>query len=317
MQGSSEVEAETEPTQQDTSADAPERRRPEPAAVEQATTATEQSSEGPAASTSDPASPDVIADLGDPAEETTNDVGATILEEARLLLAGRRFRDAARVLESVERLRPDDPETLSLIAITHANLGRNRKLVSDALRRLSNEFGDRSLTWRTVSEVALARFQFDPAQQAARTSVQMAPRSVRNWHALAASYAGNGWFSESEACIAEATKIDPVGQYELGTSDVIGFGQWQVGRAVNYWAMTRTYVAIVAMLGFLWFGLLGLAVALSTPMLVREIRVRTAPEPFRTLADLAWRGEHRIRLLNATVVGVVLLLWLLLFTIVR
>ncbi|NNF55572.1 MAG: hypothetical protein HKN03_14150, partial [Acidimicrobiales bacterium] len=248
---------------------------------------------------------------------TTNDVGATILEEARALLAGRRFRDAARVLESVERLRPDDPETLSLIAVAHANLGRNRKLVSDALRRLSDEFGDRSLTWRTVSEVALARFQFDPAQQAARTSVQMAPRSVRNWHALAASYAGNGWFSESEACIAEATRIDPVGQYEMGTSDVIGFGQWQVGRAVNYWAMTRTYVAIVAMLGFLWFGLLGLAIALSTPMLVREIRVRTAPEPFRTLADLVWRAEHRIRLLNATVVGAVLLLWLLLFTIVR
>lgn len=315
MQGSSEVGTETEPIQQDSSAEASERRRSEPAVLGQATGTAEHAGEFSTATANDV---DIAATgLTNATTDGATDVGVTILAEAQALLAGRRFRDAARVLESLERLRPNDPETLSLIAVTHAHLGRNRKLVRDTLRRLSNEFGDRSLTWRTVGEVALARFQFDPAQLAARTSVQMAPRSVKNWHTLAAAYAGNGWFSESEACIAEATKIDPVGQYELGENDVIGFGQWQVGRAVNYWAMTRTYVAGAALLGFLLFGLLGLAVALSTPMLIREVRVRTAPEPFRTLADLVWRAEHRLRILNATVVSAVLLLWLLLFTIVQ
>jgi hypothetical protein len=52
-------------------------------------------------------------------------------------------------------------------------------------------------------------------------------------------------------------------------------------------------------------------------MLVREIRVRAAPEPFRTLADLVWQSEHRLRLLVTAAVSSVLLLWLVLVIVTR
>jgi len=250
------------------------------------------------------------------AEVDTPDVGASVLAEAQELVDQRRFGDAARVLESVERLRPNDPTVLSLIAVTHAYHGRNRARVRDALARLSGEFGSLALTWRTVSDVSAARFHFDPAQTAARTAVQMSPRSVRNWHALAGAYVGNGWFDEAAECMNEARRIDPLGSHHTGSTS-LSFGQWQVGRAVNHWALSRTYVAALSFLAFLWLGLLGLALALSTPMLIREVRVRQLSEPFRTLADLAWRDEHRLRILNAVAVMGVLVSWIVVFSITR
>ncbi len=244
-------------------------------------------------------------------------VGGTLLEEARSLVEARRFADAARVLESLQRLRPDDPEALGLVALAQAHLGRRRKKVRSTLAHLSSEYGNRATTWRTVGDVAMARFQFDPAQHAARTAVQMDPKSVANWHSLAAAYAGNGWFEESQACLAEAAALDPVGEYRDDSQVALGFGHWQIGRAVNFWALTHSYFAVVALFGFVVFGLLGLAVALSAPMLLREIRVRAVPEPFRSLAAVAWRREHRLRFLNATVVAAVLVLWLIVLTITR
>lgn len=244
------------------------------------------------------------------------DVGQSLVAEGRELIHARRFADAIRVLESAARLRPDDPEVLTLSAVAHAYRGKHRKQVRGWLARLSSEFGDRSPTWRAVGEVAMARFHFDPAQVALRTAVQLDPRDVEGWQALAAAYAGHGWFDEAQRCLDEAIRIDPVGNDAAG-HDPIGFGHWQVGRAVNYWALTKTHVAAVAAAGLLVFGLLGLALALSSPMLIREIRVRRAPEPFQTLADLVWRDEHRLRLLNAITVSGVLLLWLALFTLAR
>jgi tetratricopeptide (TPR) repeat protein len=243
------------------------------------------------------------------------DVGVTVLAEATELFEQRRFADAARVLESLERLRPDDPNVLALIAVANAHHGRNRTKVRTAVKRLSEDFGDSSITWRTVSNVALARFHFDPAQKAARTSVQLGPNGARNWQSLAAAYAGHGWFDEAADCLSQASQLDQGGQ-TTGES-TLDFSQWQVGRAVNHWAITRTYVALLAFLGLLSMGLLGLALALSVPMLLREIRVRQVPEPFRTLADQAWRTEHKLRIANALVVLVVLTGWVVVFSIAR
>ncbi len=245
---------------------------------------------------------------------TQSDVGVTVLAEATELLEQRRFADAARVLEALERLRPDDPNVLALTAVANAHHGRNRTKVRTSVKRLSEEFGDLAVTWRTVSNVALARFHFDPAQKAARTSVQLGPHGAGNWHSLAAAYAGHGWFDEAGECLSEATRLD---QGAETTEPTLDFWQWQVGRAVNHWAITRTYVALLAFLGLLSMGLLGLALALSVPMLLREIRVRQVPEPFRTLADQAWRTEHKLRVANAVVVLVVLIAWVVVFSITR
>ena len=247
--------------------------------------------------------------------QTTPDVGATVLAEARDLFAQRRFTESARVLESAERLRPDDPEVLSLSAIVNANSGKNRQKVRGALQRLSEDFGAKAITWRTVSDVALARFQFDPAQKAARTAVQMAPRSVDAWHSLAASYVGHGWYDEAAECLARVDQIDPERRYRANDPTALTFGQWQIGRSINYWAITRTYIALASVVAFVYIGLLGLALALSAPMLLREVRVRRLPEPFRSLADKAWRDEHKLRILNAVAVMGVLILWVLLFSI--
>lgn len=271
-----------------------DRRRPEPAVIEPTTRSP---------------SP-VIPEPG----EAPDDVGLAVLSEARDLVTARRFSEAARVLDSLRRLRPDDPDVLALSALAEAHRARNRRQVRSWLSRLSTEFGDRAIAWRTVGEVAMARFQFDPAQPALRTAVQLDPSDVAGWHALAAAYAGHGWFDEAQSCLDEARRLDPVGERSAGA---IGFGQWQIGRAVNYWALTRTYAIALSLIGLLVFGLLGLALALSSPMLIREVRVRRAPEPFRALADLAWRHEHRLRLLNALAVAAVLLLWLGLFTLAQ
>ena len=117
--------------------------------------------------------------------------------------------------------------------------------------------------------------------------------------------------------LAEAAALDPVGEYRDDSQVALGFGHWQIGRAVNFWALTHSYFAVVALFGFVVFGLLGLAVALSAPMLLREIRVRAVPEPLRSLAAVAWRREHRLRFLNATVVAAVHVLWLIVLTITR
>ncbi len=247
--------------------------------------------------------------------QTQADVGATVLAEAEDLVEQRRFADAARVLESVQRLRPDDPNVLALTAVANAHHARNRTQVRAALKRLSEEFGELAVTWRTVSNVSLARFQFESAQRAARTSVHLAPESVRSWNSLAAAYAGHGWFEEAAKCLSEATQLDPG---SINHNDAtLSFGQWQVGRAVNYWAITKTYVGFVAIIGFLYIGLLGLALALSLPMLLREIRVRQAPEPFRSLADRVWRTEHKLRIVNALSVFGVLIAWVVVFSITR
>ncbi|MFW2382010.1 MAG: tetratricopeptide repeat protein [Acidimicrobiales bacterium] len=250
--------------------------------------------------------------------ETNPDVGATVLAEAEALVEQRRFADAARVLDSLQRLRPDDPSVLALTAVANAHHGRNRTKVRSALSQLSTDFGELAITWRTVSDVSLARFQFDPAQKAARTSVQIAPDNVDNWNSLAAAYAGHGWFKEADECLSQATRLNSADHQHAPSGDqALTFGQWQVGRAVNHWAITKTYVALLAVLGFLYMGLLGLALALSVPMLLREIRVRQAPEPFRSLADHAWRTEHRLRVANAAVVLGVLIAWLVVFSITR
>ncbi len=247
--------------------------------------------------------------------EVTPDVGATVLAEAKDLFEQRRFADAARVLESAERLRPNDPEVLALTAVANANSGKNRPKVRAALKRLSEDFGAHAITWRTVSDVAIARFQYDPAQKAARTAVQMAPRSVSGWHSLAASYAGHGWYDEAAECLAEADRIDPSGHYRANNPTALTFGEWQIGRSVNYWALTRGYIALAAVLAFVYIGLLGVALTLSAPMLLREVRVRRLPEPFRSLADKAWQTEHRLRIFNAVAVLSVLILWVVLFSI--
>lgn len=99
------------------------------------------------------------------------------------------------------------------------------------------------------------------------------------------------------------------GEHTTEDAPAISFAEWQVGRAINAWAMNRTGAWIVVAAGVVYFGLLGLAIAACTPFVVRELRVMRLDRQWRDMAEAAWRTEHKLRIGHALLTLVLLGAW--------
>lgn len=215
---------------------------------------------------------------------------SALLTKARTLIAERRWRAAVETLAIYRSIRPDDGEADELTAIAAAHAGK-RKIRDEALARLTATSPDAS-AWEAIAVTHLATSRFLDADRSARKAIDAAPRSASAWGSLAASYAGLGWFGESGDCLDRCE----------GNGGLSPLARWQLGRATNRWAMGRSHAPLVAMLATMVLGnvFLGLAVALTTPLAVRELRVSRLEQRFRDAAEDTWRTQHRLRLGYAT-----------------
>lgn len=232
-----------------------------------------------------------------PSEAT--EAGSALMDEARLLLIDRQWKSALPVLRSAQRLRPTDGEIdeMLVVATSHAKQRTER---DEAIQRLSN---DRHLPsrWNALAAAKLATHDFEDADRFARQALDLDPESITAWNTLAASYAGLGWFDEARECLDKTEKLD--GQPEA-------LERWQIGRAVNKWAMTDSYTLILAIVLTLLLGLLGVAFVITAPLVLREIRVAKLDEELREMADETWAGEYRMRAKRGVAVLLVLVAWL-------
>lgn len=238
-------------------------------------------------------------------ELRTAEAGGSLVTEARLLMANKKWKDSLRVLEAATRLRPADRTIDELRAVSAAH-ARKPQVTKAALSNLAETKENRVGTWQAVAQVALANHRYEPADEAARQGLKADSQKPDGWYDLAAAYAGRGWFEEAEECLAQADALSHLPHSNLG--------RWRVGRAVNHWAITRTITPMVTLIAFIFLGLLGVAIGLSTPMLVREFRIRQLDPKFTELATLAWHDERKFRLLNASLVATAMVGWFLLLS---
>ncbi len=213
------------------------------------------------------------------------EAGLTLIAEAVQLIELRRWKPALRVLESAVRLRPDDPaiDELTLIAAAH---GHRRSVMKAAAARIAERDEQSASSYHAQAVAALAEHRYQIADGFARQSIESDPGAAAGWVDLATAFAGLGWFDQSTDCLLAA-------EHKGGITPT---QQWRLGRAVNYWALTRTPALIVTAVATLLVGLLALAVGLSTPILLREVRVGGLDEPFKSAAQDQWRTEHRIKI---------------------
>jgi hypothetical protein len=178
-------------------------------------------------------------------------------------------------------------------------------------------------SWVEVANEALGRADFSRADTAARVALADEPGHRGAWVALAAGYAGLGWFDESRKCLRLAGE-QPLDAGERRT----------LGRAVNRWALGATHwpFATAALAPIL--GALAVAIGSSLPFAARSRRLAvlrrfeaadgsidgtrgwampegaTGPEPtFWIMAEQAWPVEWRLRVVHAVVVLASVGLW--------
>ena len=87
----------------------------------------------------------------------------------------------------------------------------------------------------------------------------------------------------------------------------------RIGRAVNEWSLRQTHATTIAVVGVILLNLLGLAIALTVPFLVRSARIARIAridEPFAIAAKQDWLGRHGLRLGRALAVLVLVVTWL-------
>lgn len=234
-----------------------------------------------------------------------NGAGQALVDEARTMVLERQWKSALTVLRSARRLRPTDPELDELIVVAAAHAKNTEELDAATHRLTSSNRGEVS-TWNALAASSLAEHDYDQADRYARQALTIEPNSITAWNTLAASYAGLGWFEESQECLVKTDQLSD------GEPSLSPLERWQVGRAVNRWASTRTYTVFLIPLLALVLGLLAVAFVLTAPLVVRELRVASLDEDIRELADEAWAGEHRMRLVRGVGVLVVVVAWLLL-----
>ncbi len=226
--------------------------------------------------------------------------GAALMAEARSLVADRRWRPAIRVLESARRLREDDLEVDELMIVAATN-ARNRREVKRSRARL--EASSSASSWVALASGHLVSGHFQAADRAARRALEIEPENAAAWHTLAASYAGLGWFGDAESCTEQASE------------EALDFERWQLGRAVNRWAMTNSHSLSVVLVLVFVFGTsvapLACALGLTLPFLLRDLRIRTLDAHFSDSADVAWRTEHRLRLVTGLAVLLCTSLWMI------
>ncbi len=221
-----------------------------------------------------------------------------LLAEASRLVDRRRWRQAVRVLSVAATTSADVDDrrhVLERLAVTSAD-GGHHGISCDAVFELQEIEPRRADTWVAFANVALARGNYEHADRAARSALADDDGNHGAWAALAASYAGLGWFDRAEACLDR-----------LDRESLTDLERWRIGRAVNRWALTNTRWYVFGALAALVVGLLAVAVAVSVPFAARELRLRRlrADNPRRfleSLAATAWRYERRLRLSHAAAV---------------
>lgn len=244
--------------------------------------------------------------------------GESLRIEAFELLEQRRWSEAFRVAESLRRLRPDDLEADVILTIAGANRPW-RKTGGAAASRLKtrlNEQNDatiaesnlddpaQALGWSALSSHYLAHNNYRAADDAARHTIRLAPDSPDGWWQLGASFAGLGWFDEAEDCIANArSRADMPSGAPLA--------RWQIGRASNRWAMSQTPAIWLAALLWFFVGLLALAAVITTPFLMRELRMSRLDGDVRAMAEEEWASQSRRRFTAAGAVLVIVALWVI------
>lgn len=231
--------------------------------------------------------------------------GQALVAEARTLVLDRQWKSSLTVLQSARRLRPTDAELDELVVVAAAHAKDDQELDAATYRLTSNHRGSAS-TWNALAASCLAGHDFDQADRYARQALAIEPNSITAWNTLAASYAGLGWFEESQECLAKTAQLS------TGEPSLSPLERWQVGRSVNRWALTRTYTVFLIPILALVLGLLSVAFVLTAPLVVRELRVASLDEELKELADEAWATEHRMRILRGVGVLVVVVAWLLL-----
>ena len=215
-----------------------------------------------------------------------------LLDEAERLAGQHRWKDATLVLsaaaatiEDVEARRP----VLERLAVTAADGGRH-DVSREAVYELQQTGHRGSSTWVAFANVALARGNHRHADRAARSALDLAPDDHEAWAALAAGYAGLGWFDEAEACLDH-----------LDRSALTDRERWRIGREINRWALAGAGWLVVGLLAIVLVGWLAPAVAALTPLAVREWRVRRLQRSptggaLGAMAVDAWRSARRLRL---------------------
>jgi tetratricopeptide (TPR) repeat protein len=215
----------------------------------------------------------------------TDDPGSTLMREAVDLIERRQWRNALTVLESTRHLRPDDPAIDELTAIAAAH-GRRRRVLAEALARIEARDTASVSALHAQAVVALARRRYLDADGYARRAIEVDPSAAAGWVDLATAFAGLGWFDQAADCLAVAE----------GKGGMAPAQEWRLGQAVNQWGLSRTPALAVTVLAFVLVNILSVAVGLSTPILLREVRVNRLDEPFRSAAHMHWRSEHRLKL---------------------
>lgn len=250
-----------------------------------------------------------------------SEAGIALKEESIAHLHSRRWKDAIRVSLAAQTLRSNDVDLHAVIAIAGAHANKNGiseqavEALGFIIRDTNRPDQDRASGLLAVSAVRLAQGRYNEADTEARKALAFDSEHEASWWHLTASFAGLGWFEQAGECVdlAQAKASTPFdGEApDISTPASMPFDEWQVGKAINAWAMARTHMLVVTLFGFYLFGLLGLAVASSTPFVMRELRVMRLDRRWKDMAERAWQTEHRVRITHALITLTLLALWVL------
>ena len=270
--------------------------------------------------------------------------GLVLKDEAVDHLLQRRWDEAVRVSLAAQALRPTDIDLHAVVAVAAA-YSNKKTLCTEAVRAVRSittdakaDDIDRANGLIAIASVRLAQGRFADADTEARKALAFDSEHKGAWWQLTAGFAGLGWFEQASECLplatGEADVSSPITASQPAVSPTAAsktvipqaidlqasteapdrtqpLAEWQVGRAINQWAMSNTATWVVAVVGILLFGILGLALAASTPFIAREIRVMRLDEPWRKMAQEAWRTEHKLRIQHALITLILVSLWVL------
>lgn len=224
--------------------------------------------------------------------------GAGLVAEAEAAVRQHRWRDALRVLNAIDSIGASSVHTDGLLAVAATHV-KKKRLAAEAVGRIRASTptleGHRSL-----AAVALARHHYLTADTEGRAALELAGEggTASDWSNLAAGYAGLGWFEEAATCLDRAEQLD------LDESDT-----WIIGRSINRWAMSKTWALAISAGLFLFVGLLAVAIGITVPFIVRELRLTQLDGRLTSLANDAWANERWLRLAHATGVLLTVIAW--------
>lgn len=223
---------------------------------------------------------------------------SVMLEEASRLVAERNWKRAVRVLSVAATTTVNENDrrnVLQKLAVTAADGGQHRVSCEAVYELQQMEHRDADM-WVTFANVALARGNYHHADAAAREALELDGSHRGAWMALASGYAGLGWFTEADSCLDH-----------LDRAEITDRERWRVGRAVNRWALAKSYWITATALAVVVVGVLAVAIASTIPFLTREWRLRgvradSATAWFESAASDAWRHERKLRYGHAVTV---------------